>query len=162
MLDKSISSLKSNAANVVSGQNPLYTVCMFVKDFPQFRDISTKSGCNIPETILKSFIKMADDALQYARWREKWRYAMGLYIAHYATMYFQTYSEMGLTPEQMSKKGRVTGLMTSTTFGDVSVSYDVGIMAEATRNWGAWNATVYGQMLITEARLIGMGGAFII
>ena len=158
---------KARAANMASGPgfNGEYNVVMFLQDFPQFTDAEAEADewpSIIPETIFNTFLAMANDSVLAARWGEKWRWAMGMYIAHYATMYFRTYSETGLTPKQLAKGGQSTGLLTSTTFGDVSVTYDVGVMTQATAAWGAWNATIYGQMLATEARLIGMGGAFII
>ena len=162
--------IKARAANMVrggAGTNPPYTIDMFLEDFPQFTNEDADPGSGdwpsiIPETIFNTFLVMANDAVFVLRWGDKWRWAMGMYIAHYATMYFKTYSETGLKPAQLAKTGQSAGLLTQTTFGDVSVTYDVTIMTKATASWGMWNATIYGQMLATEARLIGMGGAFII
>jgi hypothetical protein len=158
----SLSETKSKAANMAPGGHYRYTVRMFVEDFPQFRDAHARNRCVIPRGVIDTFIAAARDALQPPRWGAKWRYATGLYVAHMSAMYLATYAPEGAKPAEIAKSGQSSGLLTSMTFGDVSVSYDRAIMTEATKTWGAWNATVYGQQLVTEARLIGMGGAFVI
>lgn len=118
----------------------------------------------VPDAILDMFILMANAAIQECRWHEKWRYAMGLYIAHYATLYLRSYAE----PTENSNasgaagSGGLIGVVKSAHLGDTSVSYDVSSVVSATENWGAWNATAYGQLLVTEARLVALGGSYII
>ena len=46
--------------------------------------------------------------------------------------------------------------------GDTTVSYDNEAITEASAKWGSWNATQYGQQLVTMARMIGMGGMYVI
>ena len=52
--------------------------------------------------------------------------------------------------------------MKSETLGDTSVTYDTAALTKATEDWGSLNATQYGQILATEARLVGMGGTLVI
>ena len=87
-----------------------------------------------------------------------WRYAAGLYTAHFAALYLQTYSEGASDPAAVAQNAQQTGVVKSTTMGDTSVSYDNTAVTSGIEKWGAWNATKYGQQLITYARLTGMGG----
>lgn len=88
--------------------------------------------------------------------------ACGLYVAHYATLYLRTYSDGSDTPTQAAATGALVGVVKSATLGDSSVSYDTSALTKATENWGDLNATQYGQMLATKARLVGLGGSYVI
>jgi hypothetical protein len=87
---------------------------------------------------------------------------MGLFIAHYATLYLRAFSDGTPTAQSAAMSGTVLGLVKSAQLGDSNVSFDTQAIAKATEDWGAWNSTTYGQLLVTEARLVGMGGSFII
>ena len=64
-----------------------YTAEQFQEDFPQF---FTGSGESLlPRTMLDEFIRQANAAIQPDKWLDGWRYAAGLYTAHYATLYLR-------------------------------------------------------------------------
>lgn len=153
--------LRGNASNIVSENVSEYTIDMFLEDFPQFSDKENHDSL-IPAQMLSQFIVMANAAIQEARWFEKWRWAMGLYIAHYSTLYLRTYSDGSANEISAANSGAIIGLANAATLGDASVTYDTQALVTATEKWGAWNSTTYGQTLVTEARIISMGGAFII
>ena len=141
----------------------LYTVDMFANDFPQFFYTSqTVRHCVAPDSILEMFISLANGAIQTDKWLDLWRYACGLYVAHNLTMYLQTYSASSSTPAQAAASGALVGVISSATLGDSSVSYDTAALTKATENWGDLNATRYGQELATKARMVGMGGTYVI
>ena len=162
--------LTGNASNIVPNNISEYTQEMFLEDFPQFATKETSTDDPpvvtyiswVPAQILTQFIIMANAAIQERRWFEKWRWAMGLYIAHYATLYLRAFSDGSPSTAASANSGAVIGLVTSASLGDSSVSYDTKAIVAATEKWGAWNATTYGQILVTEARLVSMGGAYII
>ena len=77
-------------------------------------------------------------------------------------MYLLTYSPSAETPAQAAATGGLTGVLKSATLGDSSVTYDTDALTKATVEWGSLNATKYGQLLATEARLVGMGGTYVI
>ena len=137
-----------------------YDGAMFREDFPQFFD--SDGNCHVPATMLASLISMANSSIQPDKWLEGWRYAAGLYVAHNATMYLRTYSENTETPAAAAASGQVIGTVKSATLGDASVSYDDSAATMATQGWGDLNATTYGQLLATKARLIGMGGSYVL
>lgn len=151
--------IKARASNIVFGHGD-YSIEMLKQDFPQF--FSENGESIIPLHILEMFIDRCNNAIQPEKWLDAWRYAAGLYIAHYATLYMRTYAPHSENIEQATATGALTGVVKSETLGDASVSYDTTAVTKATENWGGFNSTQYGQMLATEARLIGLGGSYVI
>lgn len=151
--------VKEAAANIGHGAGA-YTEEMFRADFPQF---FTAEGVSlVPETVLSEFITQANASVQPDKWLNGWRYACGLYVAHYATLYLRTYAESSATPAQAAATGATIGVVESATLGDTSIRYDTAALTKATQDWGDLNATQYGQQLATRARMAGMGGSYVI
>jgi hypothetical protein len=151
--------VKTQASNVAQSRGD-YTADMFKEDFPQFFD--TYGVCLLPDTIQKEFISQASAVIQPDKWLDGWRYAAGLYVAHYATLYLRTYAEHSSTPSQAAGTGALVGVVESATLGDATVKYDADTLTKATEGWGDLNATQYGQMLASKARLVGMAGSYVI
>ncbi len=149
--------LREQAANLGRTIAP-YTVEMFLEDFPQF----TNNGSPLcPYGVLERFVENAGRTISPDKWGD-WRYACGLYTAHYMTLYLQSYAESSATPQQAAATGTLMGVLKSAALGDSSVTYDTSALTAATEKWGSLNATRYGQQLASEARLVGMGGTFVI
>ena len=152
------------AANMpVQGERGTYTRQMFAGDFPQF----LKAGkdpqeCLVPEGIFELFVENANQSILPSRYGTIWRYAAGLYVAHFCTLYLKTYSEGSTSAAQVAAKGQQTVLVKEATMGDTTISYDNEAVNTAMAKWGSWNATQYGQQLVTMARMIGMGGSYVI
>lgn len=151
--------VRAAAANIGQTQGN-YTAEMFQQDFPQFFG---PDGTNlVPLSMLSEIISMANASVQPDKWLESWRYAVGLYVAHYCTLYLRTYAESSATPAQAAASGALVGVVQSATLGDSSVSYDTSALTKGTEDWGDLNATTYGQMLANKAKLIGMAGTLVI
>lgn len=156
--------LISAASNMpAAGESGTYTPEMFLQDFPQF----TRSGSEtkeslIPESMLGLFISNANKSIVPSRYFEMWRYAAGLFTAHYCALYLKTYSDGSVSTVQAAAASQQTGLVKQAEMGDTSITYDNQAITAATEKWGSWNATQYGQQLVTMARLIGMGGMYVI
>lgn len=156
--------VRAAAANIGQSQGN-YTAEMFQQDFPQFYTAGTEetpAACLVPVTMLSEIISMANTSVQPDKWLESWRYAVGLYVAHYCTLYLRTYAESSATPAQAAASGALVGVVQSATLGDSSVSYDTSALTKGTEDWGDLNATTYGQMLANKAKLIGMAGTLVI
>lgn len=163
--------IKSVAANVPqSGERGDYTAEMFHKDFPQFtKSIApeqdeggeTVTGL-VPGQMLDAFITQANDSVLPSRWGSMWRYASGLYVAHFASLYLKTYAPGSDNAAQAAGGADQVGTIKSAAMGDTSISYDNSAITAGTEKWGAWNATQYGSQLVTMARMVGMGGVFVI
>lgn len=136
-----------------------YSVELFQADFPQF----FKDGaCFAPPSVLASLIAQANDAIQPDKWGTGWRYAAGLYVAHYMTLYLQNYTESPKNAQEAAATGSVGGTVKRATLGDTTVEYDTGAVSSALSEWGDFNATSYGQQFATRARMVGMGGMGVI
>lgn len=151
--------VRAMAANIGQSQGN-YTAEMFREDFPQF--FNTEGVCLVPTSMLTEIINMANACVQPDKWMESWRYAAGLYVAHYATLYLRTYSPSSPTAAQAAASGALVGVVKSATLGDSSVTYDTSAVTKGTEEWGDLNATTYGQMLANRAKLIGLGGSYVI
>ena len=155
------------ASNVGHGKGS-YTTEMFQADFPQFykaemdEDGETILRPFLPASVLEQIIKQANVAVQPDKWLDGWRYAAGLYTAHYATLHLRSFSESPQTEAQAAGTGSVSGVVKRASLGDSTVEYDTEAVTSALADWGDFNATSYGQQLATRARLIGMGGMTVI
>lgn len=164
-------SAKSTAANIPQpGEQGSYTIPAFLEDFPQFcQEEYTVMGSGeirrkslIPETMLQTFVDQANDSVLPSRWGSMWRYAVGLYVAHFSTMYLKTYSPCSQSTGQAAGNAEQKGVVKTVSMGDTSVSYDNSAVTAGTEKWGSWNTTQYGSQLVTMARMVGMGGMYAI
>lgn len=152
--------VRAAAANLGSGAPGTYTAEQFQEDFPQF--FNSWGQPLLPASMLEEIIRMANAAVQPDRWREGWRYAVGLYVAHYVTLYLRGYAASNETPNAAAASGALVGMVKSATLGDASVSYDTAAITAGTEDWGDLNSTTYGQMFANRAKLIGMAGMLVI
>ena len=148
------------AASNISKDEGNYCWVMFYEDFPQFFDAGGEPL--LPKSTICMFIEQANKVIAPDRWLEWWRYACGLYVAHYATLHLRTYREASNSPGEAAASGALTGIVKRATLGDTSVEYDTSAVASATAAWGDLNSTNYGQILASRARLVGMGGSYVL
>ena len=137
-----------------------YTVEQFREDYPQF--FNSEGYFLGSLSMLEQIIQMANVSIQPDKWLDSWRYAAGLYVAHYATVSLRGYAASNETPQQAAASGALVGMVKSATLGDASVTYDTAAITAGTEDWGDLNSTTYGQMLANRAKLIGMAGSYVI
>jgi hypothetical protein len=148
--DYTMDSLTGGASGIVIGTNPPYSAADFLGMYPQF-----DNKC-VPEPVLVAYISLASACLVQARWCDMWQVAMGLFIAHYITLYLQTASAPpGSTAAQIAGTGLAFGVKVAKSVGDLSISYQ--ILEAGLDQWGAYNLTAYGQQLATLANAVGSG-----
>jgi hypothetical protein len=112
----------------------------------------------VPIVVIQVYLNLAYASLMSSRWRELWSVAMGLYIAHFVTLWLQSEGNPVTTPGQAAAQGMARGITVSKSVGDVGVSYQP---LAALEGWAAWNLTVYGQQLATFARVVGAGAVYV-
>ena len=151
--------VKAAAANIGTGVGD-YTVEQFREDYPQFFNAEGYFLGSLP--MLEQIIQMANVSIQPDKWLDSWRYAVGLYVAHYATLSLRGYAASNETPQQAAASGALVGMVKSATLGDASVTYDTAAITAGTEDWGDLNSTTYGQILANRAKLIGMSGTYVI
>lgn len=152
-------SVKSTAANIGHSVGN-YTVEAFLEDYPQFFSKDGRFLGSLP--MLNGIIQMANASIQPDKWLEGWRYAAGLYTAHYVTLSLRGYAASNESPQQAAASGALVGMVKSAALGDASVTYDTAAITAGTEDWGDLNSTTYGQILANRARLIGMAGTCVI
>lgn len=117
------------------------------------------NACPFPLAVVAAYLALANGSLVQARWLEQWPVAMGLFVAHYLTLYARSAAAgPGSTIGQIAAAGLAWGITTSKAVGDVSVGYTPITGLE---DWGAWQLSVYGQQLATMAKVIGSGSMFV-
>lgn len=151
--------VRAAAANIGTGVGD-YTVEQFREDYPHFFNAEGYFLGSLP--MLEQIIQMANVSIQPDKWLDSWRYAVGLYVAHYATLSLRGYAASNETPEAAAASGALVGMVKSATLGDASVTYDTAAITAGTEDWGDLNSTTYGQILANRAKLIGMSGTYVI
>lgn len=151
--------VRAAAANIGHGKGD-YTMEQFRQDYPQFFNSEGYFLGSLP--MLEQIIQMANASIQPDKWLDGWRYAVGLYVAHYATLSLRGYAASNETPQEAAASGALVGIPKSATLGDTTVSYDTSAITAGTKDWGDLNSTTYGQMLANRAKLIGMAGTYVI
>ena len=151
--------VRAAAANIGQGRGD-YTVEQFQADYPQF--FTAEGVPLLPPPMLCKVIDMANTAVQPDKWLDEWRFAVGLYTAHYVTLFLRGYSPSSDSPQQAAASGALVGVVKSATLGDSSVTYDTSAITAGTEDWGDLNSTTYGQMLANRAKLIGLAGMTVI
>lgn len=151
--------VRATAANIGHSVGD-YTVEDFRTDYPQFFNSEGYFLGSLP--MLQEIIHMANVSIQPDKWLDSWRYAVGLYVAHYVTLSLRGYATNNETPEQAAASGALVGMVKSATLGDASVTYDTAAITAGTEDWGDLNSTTYGQILANRAKLIGMAGTYVI
>ena len=139
------------ASNIRGGDNPPYSKETFLALYPQFKD-------KVPEAFLDMYTSLANASLSYQRYYDAWEMVMGLFIAHFCTLYLQTAAEPGSTAAEILAAGELRGLQASKSVGGVSISYDYNTALSGLDEWGGWTTTAYGAQFATLAKLYGKGG----
>ena len=160
---------KRAAANLPPyGEKGAYSAEYFQADFPQFYQKAEQEDSTavytplVPASMLEQFIELANSSVMPSIWGAQWRYAAGLFVAHWAAMYLKTYQDGSPNAAAVASKSGQSGLVSSASLGDTSISYDNAAVDAGTEKWGTWNETLYGSQLATMARMIGIGGVYVV
>lgn len=147
-------SIEGTASNIRANSNPAFTAEDFLQMYPQFG--------NVPVPVLQAYVQMGSESVLESRWHSKWRVALGLYIAHFLTLWAQTASAVPMTPEQLSAKGESKGPVMSKGVDGVSISYGQTAGGSDLAGAGSFKDTLFGQQFLTLAKYSGFGGMYII
>lgn len=151
--DMDVFGIIAGASNIRTGGNTEYTKETFLEAYPQFKDTEI-----VPSVVVDAWVKLARASVQKARFHDAWEIAMGLFIAHWLTLYIQTSAKEGDPVGKVITAGLAKGLQTSKSAGDLSVSYDFNSITSDFNGWGTYKLTAYGQQFVTMARIYSIGG----
>ena len=139
----------ARAAGIYSTtDNPEYTSNNFLRAYPQFSILGT--------SVVDAWVGIAHQCVKYSLWGKTWELGMGLFIAHFLTLYQQTIEEDLGNP--VLSKGLSKGLITSESVGGMSVSYDLSSFTSEFDGWGTFKQTIFGQQYVHFLQM--MGGFF--
>ncbi|MDQ0202483.1 DUF4054 domain-containing protein [Pectinatus haikarae] len=157
--DMDIYGIIATASNIRTGGNPTYTADGFLGQYPQF-SVKQADGITpvVSTVVLQAYINLAQASIHYNRYHDLWNICMGLFIAHWLTLYLQTAASASDSLKKIINNGLAKGLQTSKSAGDLSVSYDFSIVAGDFDGWGTYKQTGFGQQFITLAKTVSMGG----
>jgi hypothetical protein len=163
----------ANASNIRRDTNPAYTLKdNFYPAYPQFLNQAAVSAAvgpplviavpavigPVPEAMLKLYLTLANSAVGYGRWIEYWELAMGLFIAHWASLWLQGTGAPGSPAAKVLEISHAKGLRTSESVDSLSAGYDFSSVVQDLNGWAAWKLTTYGVQFATIGRLLGKGG----
>lgn len=112
----------------------------------------------IPIVVLSQYVALASANLQQVRWGSQWQIAMGLFVAHYATLYLRSDGNPATSAGQVAAQGLNVGITVSKGAGPVSQGL---ALVGGLDGWAAWTMTLYGTQLATLAKTVGMGPIWI-
>lgn len=146
------------SSNIILTDNPEYTQEMFSQNFPVF--VFGEEQGQIPVPVFNLFLAMANNSIKYDRYKSTWQYIMGLYIAHYCTLFLQTQS--GVPGAQAALQGAMPkGIAQSKSVDGLSISYDFMDLQSDFAGYGTYKLTVYGMQLITLTKQFGRAGMWV-
>ena len=151
--------VRAQASGLDHVENPPFSVSDFLEMYPQFGTEEAQNA--LPAALLELLVEMAGDICRYSQWGQWWRYAVGLLIAHLATLHMQGAVPDGAGARQIAASGQITGVASSKAVGGVSVSYDVGTLLQGFEEWGAFRLTSYGLQYATLAGTVGTAGMLV-
>ena len=143
----------SQASNIKKEEHPEYTKETFLLLYPQFRGV-------LPDAALDMYVDLGLSCVNYKRFNRMWKAAIGLFIAHFCTLYLQSMQPEGTDASQVLASASSAGMVTSESADGVSYSRD-GSARNDRNGWAAFKMTTFGVQFATMAKLVGRGGMYV-
>jgi len=151
----------SNASNLKFGTNSVYTIDNFIEMYPGFGPDAEGNYNIVPQVILQLYINLANASIQETRYGEYWQLCMGLFTAHFVTLWLEGTTQAGSPAAQVLEASIARGLRTSESVGDLSSGIDYSAISNDLDGWAMWKLTVFGQQFATMGKLVGKGGMMV-
>lgn len=151
-----VSQVISDASNIVTGENPSYALADFLSVYPQFGS-DTEGEVVINPEIIQMYIDLANACIKQARWHSSWKIAMGLFVAHWCTLWLRSTASADEGKDAIIEAGQTQGIITTESVDGVSYSVDATAFMDDLKGYGAWKTTDYGAQLATLAKTYGKG-----
>lgn len=146
--------LTAQASNIKMQENPLYTLDDFLTFYPQFAGL-------LPDVVLNSFLELGQACVSKQRFGKMWQLAIGLFLAHFCTLYLQNAAEPGTEAADVLNAAQAAGVVTSESADGVSYSMDTSMLSQDLAGWAAFKLTAFGSQFATIAKLVGKGGMYV-
>lgn len=160
--DARVGYLASVASNIKSvDDNPSFTTDDFFVYYPQFQGVGGLNSPALPTEVVDMYIEFANAALSAKKYGKQWKLMMCLFVAHFCTLYLQSYVPENVSAQQVIAASQAKGLVTSKSVGDVSVNYDFQNALSGLDGWANWGTTSFGIQFAAIAKMFGHGGMYI-
>ena len=150
----------ANASNISTSDNPAFTVDDFSLLYPGF-DEDAEGNRVVGIEIIEMHISLANACIKESRFNNYWKMCMGLFVAHFLTLWLQGAVSAGSNVAKVVEAGKAKGLVTSKSVGDISLSIDYNLISQDIDGWAAWKLTIFGTQLATISKLVSRGGMMI-
>lgn len=144
------------ASHISSAKNPPYGKADFYSMYPQFQGLK-----EIPEAIFDVYMAFALDVVNVDSWGESFKLGVSLLIAHYLTLYLDSFAPEGASAAEVVASAQMKGVIASKSVGDVSVSYDYNSAIADVSKWSGFNLTAFGNQFAALAEMFSKGGMYI-
>ena len=136
-----------------SAQNP-YTEEKFYAVYPQFKNM-------VPTSVISMYIALANQVVNKERFHGYYEVAIGLFVAHFLTLYLQSAKPEGTAAQSVLSAGATAGVVTSESADGVSHSMDTGSLMSDLNGWASFKLTTFGVQYATIAKMVGKGGMYV-
>jgi len=150
----------ANASNISTSDNPAFTLDDFASLYPGFDEDAEGNRVVSPE-IIEMYINLANACIKESRFNDYWKMCMGLFVAHFLTLWLQGSVSAGSNSAKVVEAGKAKGLVTSKSAGDISLGIDYNSISQDIDGWAAWKLTTFGTQLATISKLVSRGGMMI-
>ena len=146
--------LAAQASNIKRPNVTKYTLEDFHAIYPQFEEL-------VPEVVEASFLELANNCVSQDRFGAMWSVAIGLFLAHFLTLWLQSAKEAGSPADEVMAAAQTQGVVTSESADGLSYSMDASVLNQDLAGWAAFKLTTFGVQYASMGRLVGKGGMYI-
>lgn len=132
---------------------PCYGVEDFLAVYPQFTKL-------VPYEMIEEYVRIAHRVVTGRRFGVYWRMAIGLFIAHFATLYLQSMKPEGSSAAAVLAAAN-SGVVTSESADGVSHSMDISSYTSDLDGWAGFKLTTFGVQFASLCKIIGKGGLYV-
>lgn len=122
--------------------------------YPQFEGL-------VPEVVEASFLELANNCVSQDRYGKMWNVAIGLFAAHFITLWLQSSKEAGTPADDVMAAAQAQGVVTSESADGLSYSMDTSMISQDIAGWAAFKLTTFGVQFASIGKLVGKGGMYI-
>ena len=142
------------ASNIKHGDNPAYSKADFLSLYPQFKDL-------IPDAALDMYVELGNACVSSGRYHSMWKHAIGLFIAHFCSLYLQSLQPEGASASSVLSAAATAGVVTSESADGVSHSMDLSALTQDLNGWAGFKLTTFGVQFATLAKMVCKGGMYV-
>jgi len=147
-------SLIAQASGIKRPNSSVYTKADFLGAYPQFNEL-------LPTAMMDAYVQLGNDCVSDVLFGKVWQVAIGLFIAHFCTLYLQSMRGAGAEVDDVLAAAASAGVVTSESADGVSHSMDNSALNTDLNGWAAFKLTTFGVQFATLAKVRSHGGMYV-